>query len=422
MYDVFSIKDFSFPDGFLWGSGYAGHQVEGNNVNSNCWAREQQGLTEEKSGLACNSYEMYETDVELAKKLGHKAFRTSVEWSRIEPEEGVFNEEALEHYVKFFAKLKENGIKVFATTVHFAYPVWFEKLGHFEKLENLKYFERYLEYIVPKLAPYVDFWNVLNEFNLGNTPERITEKMNSVKFHARGYHIIKQYSNAPVSSAHALVYYMPSKPYDKYDKFMTEYWDMCDHEFFFHAIRTGEVIYPARNGYFDKEIKDAADYWAINYYTRNLISARDAFGSAKRYDHKILKMIDMDFYLEEMYPECIIANASRLTDKPIYITENGLSCNDDRFRIVYLTLYLSAVAEAIKMGADIRGNLYWSIMDNYEWSSFKPKFGLCGVNFKTFERIPRPSAYFYKEIIENNGFNQDILRKYLKELPSLGLK
>ena len=132
-------------------------------------------------------------------------------------------------------------------------------------------------------------------------------------------------------------------------------------------------------------------------------------------------MIKADFYLEEMTPECMIANLGRLRDKPIYITENGCSCDDDRFRIVYIALYLSAVAEAISLGCDVRGYLYWAIMDNFEWGSYLPRFGLCDCDFKTFERTPKPSAYFYKEIIENNGFNQAILRKYLKELPSLGI-
>ena len=148
--------------------------------------------------------------------------------------------------------------------------------------------------------------------------------------------------------------------------------------------------------------------------------ARKARFNGKRYDHKELKMIDANFYLEEMFPECMIANMSRLTDKPIIISENGCSCNDDRFRIVYLALYLSALAEAIKMGADVKGYLYWSLMDNFEWGSYLPRFGLCDCNFETFERTPKPSAYFFKEIIENNGFNQKILRKYLTELPSLG--
>ena len=132
-------------------------------------------------------------------------------------------------------------------------------------------------------------------------------------------------------------------------------------------------------------------------------------------------MIPQDFYLEEMYPQVMIDNLSRLTDKPIYISENGCSCYDDRFRIVYLSLYLSALAEAIRLGADVRGYLHWSLLDNYEWGSYTPKFGLVDVNRESgnFERTPKPSAYFYKEIIENNGFSQEILRNYLTSMPSL---
>ena len=85
MYDVFLLKDFSFPKDFIWGAGYAGHQVEGNNIHSNWWEKEQRGEMPEKSGLACNSYELFRTDIELASDLGMKAFRTSVEWSRVEP-------------------------------------------------------------------------------------------------------------------------------------------------------------------------------------------------------------------------------------------------------------------------------------------------------------------------------------------------
>ena len=130
-------------------------------------------------------------------------------------------------------------------------------------------------------------------------------------------------------------------------------------------------------------------------------------------------MVDKDFYLEELFPECMIANLSRLHDKPIYITENGLSTLDDRFRIVYLITYLNAIHEAIRQGADVRGYLYWSLLDNYEWASFKPRFGLCHVDFDTFKRTVKPSGYFYREIIRENGVNNAMIRRYLKELPTL---
>ncbi len=415
MFDIFSLPEIKMPDGFLWGAGYAGHQVEGDNIHSNWWANEQKGYYESKSGKACNSYELWETDVNIACECGLQAFRTSVEWSRIEPSEGEFNAEAMEHYVRLFATLKEKGIKVFATMVHFAVPQWFAEKNAFADTENLKYFERYLEYAVPKIAPYVDFFNVLNEFNLTGADF----KLGALRFHARGYHIIKKYSNAPVSSAHALVQYMAKRPFDRWDKTLADYNDLCNHEFFFHAIRTGEILYPFRDGAYEPEVKGTADYWSVNSYVRDMIDARVKSTFGTRFDFVKMQMIDKDFYLEEFNPECIVNNLSRLTDKPIYITENGLSCKDDRFRVVFIAEYLAAVKEAIKLGADVRGYLYWSLLDNYEWGSYKPTFGLYGVDLESFERKAKPSASFYKEIIEGNAVTPELIHKYLKEIPTL---
>ncbi len=423
MYDIFSLPEFKFPKGFLWGSGVAGHQVEGDNIYSQYWWDENNtDKYEEKSGMACNHYNMYREDAGLLKKLGHQAFRFSVEWSRIEPSEGNFNEEAISHYADELAALKEKGIKTFVTLVHFTVPLWFERLGGFRKAENLKYFQRYVKKLVPRIFRYVDFWNVINEFNLGNTEEKILHKLNSIIYHAEGYHIIKEHTDSPVSSAHALVYYMPYRAFDKFDRIMTDYRDWQDNEFFFHAIRTGEIVYPGRAARFCRDVKGTCDYWSVNCYVRDMIDSRKASGSGERYAHKVLKMIDMPFYLEEMYPEGMLSILTRLNDLPVYITENGCSCNDDRFRIVYLALYLSALSDAIKCGIDVRGYLYWSLMDNYEWGSYKPKFGLTAVDRKTFERKLKPSALFYREIIENNGLNQEIIRRYLSEMPSLSLK
>lgn len=416
MYDVFSLKDFSFPDDFLWGAGYAGHQVEGNNCNSQRWYDEIREDFPERSGLACNSYELYETDIDMASSIHLNAFRTSTEWSRIEPKEGEFNYEAAQHYVNFFAKLKEKGIKVFATMHHTTHPQWLEEKGGIGNPENLRYFERYLEYIVPKIAPYVDFWNVINEFNL--RPD-VFHKLTLLRFHARGYHIIKKYSKAPVSSAHALVYYRPYRAHDLWDNAMSQWRDLCDNEFFFHAVRTGELIYPEQDGYFDRELKGSVDYWSVNTYVRQPIDARKAHMWGKRYDFNYLRLIDRDFYLDTLDPECVIANLSRLTDKPVYITENGCSCDNDNFRIVWITLYLSALKEAINMGVNVRGYLYWSLLDNYEWNSFVPRFGLFDCDFQTFERTPKQSAFFYRDLIDNNGFSRKILQRYLKQMPTL---
>ena len=116
------------------------------------------------------------------------------------------------------------------------------------------------------------------------------------------------------------------------------------------------------------ELKGTCDFWSINIYVREMGGQPFEKSCRKRYDHKVLKMSPCNFYLEEMYPEGMISALLRLTDKPVYITENGCSTDDDRFRIVYLALHFSAIREAIDMGADVRGYLQWSLLDNYEWS------------------------------------------------------
>ncbi|WP_161977796.1 glycoside hydrolase family 1 protein [Dictyobacter kobayashii] len=419
MKDLFSLPESSFPAHFIWGSATAGHQIEGDNIHSQWWAWEQAGRFAERSGKACNSYALYKEDISLLQELGHQAYRFSIEWSRIEPAENQFDTEALAHYVDLARRVKEAGMKTFVTLHHFSHPQWFEEQGAFHTLDNLPFFERYVRYVVPALAPYTDFWIIINEFNLGNAPERLLEKANFIRYHARGYHLVKEYSTAPVSSAHAFPYYMPSRPTSDFDVTLTRYRDWIDHEFFFHAIRTGEIVMPFQDVVFDADVKGTCDYWAINYYTRHMIDARRASGEGTRYRHTQLKLIPMDFYLEEFFPEGIILNLERLIDKPVYITENGVASNDDAWRLVYLALHMTALKEAIDRGVDVRGYLYWSFLDNYEWGSFLPRFGLVDVDFTTFTRSPRPSAYFYRDVIEHNGFTPEMLRHYLPWLAEL---
>jgi beta-glucosidase len=153
-------------------------------------------------------------------------------------------------------------------------------------------------------------------------------------------------------------------------------------------------------------------------YTRRLIDGRSGNLRSQRYLHKNLPLIDMDFYLDEMSPDQLMHNLERLKDKPVYITENGCACNDDRFRIVYMALHYAAFRQAIDHGVDLRGLFYWSLMDNYEWGSYLPRFGLVDCDRKTFVRTPKPSAGFYRDIIAGNGFSGEVVRKYLQHLPS----
>ncbi|MEP7355678.1 MAG: family 1 glycosylhydrolase [Anaerolineales bacterium] len=433
MYDVFSLPPIQFPPGFLWGSATAGHQIEGDNIHSQNWHAEQQEsfwaddpqhVRKAPSGKAADGYRLYREDVDLLAALGHRAYRLSIEWSRIEPAEGEWNPAALDHYVDLLERLVARGIQPFITLHHFTHPLWFERLGGFRRPDNRRYWERYLEYLLPRVGQYAGGWTVINEFNLwgGYSPAATAEagpfKFNMLRAHALGYHLIKRYSAAPVSSAHAFIHWFPRRYHDDLDRRMTDFADFVTNEFFFHALRTGELVYPGTNAEHDPDVKGTMDFWAVNYYTRHMVDARLAQLDGRRFQHKQLKLIPMDFYLEEFYPEGLIANLERLADRPVYITENGLAADDDRFRIVYLALTFSALREALDRGVDLRGYFYWSLLDNYEWGTFIPRFGLVAVDPATFERRPKPSAAFYREVIERNGLDADLLRRYLTELPT----
>lgn len=424
MTDPYSIQAFDFPKDFIFGSATAGHQIEGNNINSGYYHYELEEHAKnpefELSGMACNSYNMYEDDVRILKELKHQMFRMSVEWCRIEPEKGVFDQKEISHYLTILDLLKQNGIKICISLVHTTTPRWFGKKGGFKTYDNIKDFTDYLEFILPIIAPYADMWTILNETNCGIDPAVFDFKFNSVRYHAAAYHIVKKYSDKPVSSTHALMQMFGKRQNDKFDLAMQNYCDMLDNEYWFHAIRTGELVIPGYKAIWDKDIKDTCDYWAVNTYVRSIIDSRSKGFAGDRYSFSKMQMTNMKFYLDMIDPECIIHNLSRLTDKPIFITENGCSCDDDDFRIVWIAEYLAAINQAMKEGADVKGYLYWSLLDNYEWRSFKPKFGLVSVDREhDFKRTIKRSAYFYREIIENGGYKPEMLEKHLKTLPRI---
>ncbi len=427
MYDVFNLPQIQFPHGFLWGSSTAAHQIEGNNIHSNFWAKEQRGGVwsqwdiDEPSGLACNHWELFRDDVKLLAQLGHQVYRLSIEWSRIEPVEGKWNQEALDHYKELLSLLRGNGIKPMVTLHHFTHPQWFEEKGEFNKEENLPFFYRFVEHIVPQIKDYVYSWNIFNEFNRGGY-YGCPRKLKILKAHAHVYHYLKSQSSATVSSAHALSHFFPQRHYDKFDNLMCQFLDHITNEFFFHAVRTGEYLYPDSDAVVVPGLKGAIDYWAINFYTREMVDSRKASCHGAVYPHKYLRLIDKKFYLEEFYPEGLCQSLQRFTDYPVIITENGCSATDDRFRIVFIAQYLSAIHDAILRGVDIKGYVYWSTMDNYEWGSYKPQFGLVEVDRKTFQRTPKPSADFFKHIILRNGFSGSTVKQYMTELPRTGIQ
>jgi len=416
-----------FPGNFLWGSATSAHQVEGGNFNDwSKWAHknadEKASVAEEKnwpeyilnnypspkdrenyiSGKACDHYHVFDSDFDLAKNLGQNAHRFSIEWSRIEPKDGEFDEFEIEHYRKVLLALKTRDIEPFVTLHHFTNPVWFAEKGGWEQRNAPRYFARYAERVFQEFGGLVKFWITINEptvlffsgYLSGQWPPRkkdifggIRAFLNLIEAHKNTYQFIKKYSGetTKVGIAHNIIYFEPyrNKILNKVISFFADYFP---------------------NKYLLHKIKDYQDFIGLNYYFHRKIRVSLIQG-LWREKHKREEATDLDW---EIYPRGIY-NVLKVLGKynvPIYITENGLADAKDEKRENFITDHLKMIHKAIEEGIDVRGYFHWSLIDNFEWDKgFWPRFGLIEVDYKTMERKIRPSAMVYAKICKENIIN-----------------
>lgn len=405
--------NLEFPKGFLWGSATSAFQVEGNNINSDWWHWEQKNKSFAfRSGQACDQYNLYEEDFKLAKKLGQNAHRLSIEWARIEPVEGQFDQNEIDHYKKVLKSLKDQKMTVMLTLWHFTNPEWLAQKGGWENSKSADYFARFVEKIVPEIKEYVDLWITVNEpgvyafmgylggDNIGPWPPAKKSNLAALKVtwnlaraHKKAYKAIhKIIPNTKVGMSQNVSSFQPFHKHSFREMFAVGISD----------IVTNHSFYYLTNGYHD--------FLGINYYFHRRYNAENSF---------IPEVIDPETQKQEVsdlgweiYPEGLFDVLADLSDGlPIYITEAGIaSTNDDR-RTRFLIQYIQEVYRAIQAGIKIKGFFYWSLIDNFEWHrGFDPRFGLVEVNYENQKRNVRPSAYVYKEIIEHNGIPHDLLK------------
>lgn len=394
-------QTLKFPEGFLWGAATSAYQVEGNNVNAD-WEEFK------SAGAACDQYNRYEADFDLAKDLNHNAHRLSIEWSRIEPNEGEFDTSEIEHYKGVLKALKDKGFTVMLTLWHFTLPKWVADIGGWENGKTPALFERFVKKIVPEIADLVDLWVTINEPGVYIYETYIAREWPNAKKSLWGQ--IKTYLN--LASAHKRVYkflhqsYPAGKPIGIAQNVMS-----------FEAFHKHSIIEQIAvslndaliNHFFYFLTKGTHDFLGINYYFHARFKHKglmpQAIGSS-------LQTHDVSDLGWEIYPEGLFDVLSDLSDDiPIYITECGIaSTNDDR-RNRFLITYLSEVYRAIQSGVKVKGFFYWSLIDNFEWHlGFEPRFGLVEVDYNTQKRHLRTSALTYAEIIAANGIPHTLMR------------
>ena len=428
------------PTNFLWGTAVAEHQVSGAQTLTNGnWAFWEKNHWMPKSNKACDFWNRCFDDIKLMKELGTNAFRFSLDWSMIEPQEGVFDEGAIKHYKDFCVALHEQGIEPMVTLHHFVHPQWFEEKGGFSNEENQKYFVRFSQKMFGELADQVTWWCTFNEptvfvlggYIRGGFPPGVFDLhqagrvlCNLLKSHVAVYRALKAMPHGDTAQVGIVHNMMPIKPFSKniflrtIEQFFVDHMDHILNESVMNFFKDGTFTFyipksnclsllrslpriGARVNCFVEGAPQALDFFGINYYCQTRLQLSWRRGLWQGYTKEdIVTDMPYAFYPEGLYQ--VIAQAAQLK-VPIYITENGISDARDDRKQLWIERYTYAMHKAIKDGYDVRGYFYWSLLDNFEWDlGYNQKFGLYEVNFETQERTLRNGSKAFQDRVKRS--------------------
>ncbi len=375
---------------FLWGAAISAHQTEGRNRKSDWYDFERSVLAQkglDVSGTGVDHWNRYEEDIALLKKAGLNAFRFSIEWAKIEPTEGSYNEIAIRHYTHVLEELKRQGITPCVTLWHFTLPAWAAKKGGMLNADVRNRFLAYVHTCIGHYANLADMWITMNEpmvymmegYRWGNWPPQIRSRRKATrvirtlrKLHAQAYKVLKKGGAKHVGIAKHIIIFQPTKSASMFHRIQARMKHRVWNRSFF-----------SRNAAFH-------DFIGINYYMTAEIGPKPTKGEKD----------DMEWPSNPQGLADALREVSRYK-KPIYVTENGIATADDKRRVAYIQSHVDALLKEAKQGIDVRGYFYWSLLDNFEWAeSYTKQFGLIAVNRSTMERLPKPSLKAYGALVK----------------------
>jgi beta-glucosidase len=442
-----------FPPDFKWGAATAAHQVEGNNTNNDWWAWEQgEGHISggQKSGQACDWWgDGFERDLDFAAQMGNTAHRLSIEWARIEPQEGVWDTAAIDRYRYMLSAMRRRGIEPMVTLHHFSNPLWVAERDAWETNASVPLFERYVRKAVDSLKDLCDLWITINEPNVYAVAGYVTEPgatinhdapsamfppgkdnlnlaftvvANMLRGHAAAYHAIHQIQpTARVGMAQNLRLFDPSRSDRVLDRFCAANRDRLFNHTLLNALLTGRYDRPFGGPQWMRGLKGALDFIGLNYYTRERVRFDRSHPTTLLFGRSVLDpntpMSDGNY--GELYPHGLFRMLKRLerTGKPIYITENGLPDADDDQRPAFLLTHLREVWRAINQNVPVMGYYHWSLVDNFEWAEgWNLRFGLIELNVETQARRLRRSGELYGEICRRGLIDDGQVYEYAPAL------
>jgi len=441
---------------FLWGAATSSHQIEGDNFNNDWWHWESQGKIEgnERSGKATDHWNRYAEDLKLAASLRLNSYRFSVEWSRLEPRPGEWDESALDRYVDIVGECEKLGLLPMLTLHHFTLPKWVSDKGGLLWEEMPEHFARYVRKVVGRLGGRIPLWCTLNEpmvlvvgqFLGGFMPPAEFKPTavplacrNLFRAHVLAYDILhreigprsgpwKDHALA-VGIAHNLIDFVPSRPWHPLERWMSRVTRYFYNRSWLDAITGKKQNFGARGiiprGEAVKEGlgRRTADFIGVNYYTKcqirwgkpaRVTSPHSHYGKPSFLPIQVSfadendATSDLDWAIHPRGLGRLIRFVKKY-DLPIYITENGIADSRDKYRRQYIVDHLRELALAKEAGVDIRGYYHWSLIDNFEWvKGFGPRFGLIEIDYQNFKRTVRPSAAIFRQIVERSPEGPEI--------------
>jgi len=384
------------------GASTAEYQVNGATTNPNStWRRweDQHNLKpEQRSGLAVDHWNNMDAVIDRLKELGMKDYRFSVEWSKIEPVQGHYDQLAIQHYVTFCDKLKAAGIEPLVTLHHFSLPIWFADLGEFEKEENIALFVDFSEMIFRALTPHgAKYWSTINEpgiftsvgyGGLGDFPPCKNDVALSglvlkhlMMAHCQIYDRLKPLDpESCIGVSHNILRMQPYHPFNPVEQLACHYVTRMTHDVIMNFLKTGEYRYQmpcvANYTYSQPDIQEKFDAVFIQYYSDPLVSMEFSAEVMVSTCYPNQKMTNMDY---RFYPEGLATalEECRSFKKPIFITETGVDGRTEEDRVEFFQKIFEVVSRSIESGIDVQKLFVWSLEDNYEWAEgWEKHFGL----------------------------------------------
>lgn len=449
-WDTITFNDLIFPKDFKWGVSSSDLQISGlrsvrNTTIENSWSKyelEHNIPEHQKMGLACDHWGRYKEDFSLAHDFGLQIFRYSIEWSKIQPNNADHvDEEALEHYVQYTKALIDAGLEPMPTLFHHAWPLWFDDLGAFEKAENVEYFVKFATYVFEAfkkagLLEHTKLWLTFNEpagYTLGayiygkyppnkkiklkaglNMHKDILSSLrlcgnvlkNMLDAHIAIYHEFKkrdESNSIQISLAHMMQPIQPYNPWNPIDKLLAGVFNHLLNNVTLQYLRTGQYNWLYLINERNPAAINALDFIGVNYYTNTLISGfKDKIRS-----NTIIS--DEGGTIKSIYAEGLYYAMKNVAyyfpEKPFFITENGFATNDIEKNKIYFDRHLYVVRKLIDEGINIRGYLWWTLLECFSWSHGNgSKYGLYHVDYtdKNLTRTLKDSSLHLKNIIAQN--------------------